>query len=604
MSENPPSNQPLSIPELQSLGHNYLGQKHFLKSISVYEQCILESPDIIANYWYLGLSWLLQGDVLQAQTIWFSALAESNLATTEITELVDFLKGKARDYLSCNSLEFAQLIYEAILDWCETDIEVYDNLGHTMALQGDLEAAIGIWQRGIELQPNSIQMYLNQGNIFQKLEQFEAAIKCYQVVIQHSPNYLIYYQLGLCLTQIKQWESAIHAFENAIQLQPDYAPAYSDLGISLILGGFLEKGIDFLRQGIQEQPQFYRALTGNKTRSTRNINSLAINFLNLLLSPLTPPIELYLGLSQMLSSFHPDSALAILQKAQDIAPNNFQIYLNFGDIFYNYKQDYLEALQFYLGANLSGSLSVIDDIISLKKKQSCYYFALGKCRLKLGFYQQAIADFKKVIDFNYNLVEAYYGLGQALFQMGKIDQAIDSLKQCLKFDPTSALYSGYLGFLLIYNSQIEAGLFYFKKAIIYESSVASWIDSLLNNLSESGKLNTSVDISEIKPINPPIQFDQSTEDWLKSHPAIQHNYQQIYPETIVNLNPPKSGDNSLHFSFRFGQQIETSCCFCRQNSPRAILVKLRSNSIGYFNPRTTFFRGSFPRISFIKSRSS
>ena len=561
MSENTTSNQPLSIPELQSLGHTYLGQQQFLKAISVYEQCILESPDIVANYWYLGLSWLLQGDVLQAQTIWFSAFAESNLETTEITEFVNFLKGKAREYLSSQSFEFAQLIYEAILEWCETDLEVYDNLGHTIALQGDLEAAIRIWQKGIELEPNSIQMYLNQANIFQKLEQFEAAIQCYQEVVKYSPDYLIYYQLGLCLTQIKQWESAINAFENAIQLQPNYAPAYSDLGMSLIISGLFEKGISFLKQGIQKQPQFYQDLTGNKTLSTRNINSLVINFLRLLLSPSIPPIELYIGLSKMLSNFYPDPALILLQKAQDIAPNNFLVYLKSGDIFYNYKQDYVEAFQCYLGANLSGSLSVINDIVSWKEKQAHYHLGLGKCRLKLDFYQQAIANFKTVIDFNYNLVEAYYGLGQALFHTGEIDQAIDSLKQCLKFDSESALYSGYLGFLLIYNNQIEAGLFYLKKAMIYESSVANWIDSLLNNLSELGKLNTSVDLSEIKPINPPIQFDQSTEDWLKSNPSTPDNYQQIYPETIVNLKPPKSLDNSIHFSFRFGQQIELPTAF-------------------------------------------
>ncbi|MCF3576346.1 glycosyltransferase 61 family protein [Planktothrix agardhii] len=486
MSENTTSNQPLSIPELQSLGHTYLGQQQFLKAISVYEQCILESPDIVANYWYLGLSWLLQGDVLQAQTIWFSAFAESNLETTEITEFVNFLKGKAREYLSSQSFEFAQLIYEAILEWCETDLEVYDNLGHTIALQGDLEAAIRIWQKGIELEPNSIQMYLNQANIFQKLEQFEAAIQCYQEVIKYSPDHLIYYQLGLCLTQIKQWESAINAFENAIQLQPNYAPAYS---------------------------------------------------------------------------FYPDPALILLQQAQDIAPNNFLVYLKSGDIFYNYKQDYVEAFQCYLAANLSDFLSVIDNTISWEERQARYHLALGKCRLKLNCYQQAVANFKTVIDFNYNLVEAYYGLGQALFHTGEIDQAIDSLKECLKFDSKSALYSGYLGFLLIYNNQIEAGLFYLKKAMIYESSVANWIDSLLNNLSELGKLNTSVDLSEIKPINPPIQFDQSTEDWLKSNPSTPDNYQQIYPATIVNLKPPKSLDNSIHFSFRFGQQMELPAAF-------------------------------------------
>ncbi len=537
----------------------YFETQQFLKAISIYEQCILESPDIISNYWYLGLSWLLQGDSVQAHTIWFSAITE--LEMSEITLFVDFLKDQAKNYLSSQNLEFAQIIDEAILEWCDSDIEVYDNLGHAIALQGDLETAIQTWQKGLELQPDHFSFYLNQAILYQKLGQFPEAIRCYQNVIERSPDYLTYYQLGFCLTQIQQWESAIDAFQNAIQLQPDYAPAYSDLGISLIVTGCLEDGINALKQGIQKQPQFYHALIqqiDQETLSIRNINFVMLQLLKLLFFASEQQLDLYLCLGQIFSNFKLDSALILLKKAQEINPNYFEVYLKLGELFYNHHQDYLEAIQCYLGANLSGSLASIEPNNSfiIEEKKAIYNLELGKCWLKSESYSKAITYFKAAIRFNSNLVEAYYGLGQALFSIGEVKEAIDNLKQCLKIDSESSLYLTYLGFLLVYDNQIEAGLFYFKKAFETESSIALWVDSLINALSHAGKLPPELNLSEIEPIDPPTQFYELTKDWLKSEPENQLNYQEIHPQTIVNLKPPQSVDHSIHFSFRFGQQIQ------------------------------------------------
>ncbi|VXD12756.1 hypothetical protein PL8927_20010 [Planktothrix serta PCC 8927] len=570
MSDHIASNQTPDINKLQEQGNSYFEKQQFLDAISIYEQCILESPDIVSNYWYLGLSWLLQGDLFQAQTIWFSAFTQFNLdlEAAEITAFIDFLKSKARDYLSFQYFQFAQLIYEAILEWCDPDIEVYDNLGHAIALQGDLETAIQMWQKAIELQPDAVKAYLNQAILYQKLEQFEDAIRCYQAVIQRFPDYLSYYQLGLCLTQIQHWEAAINAFQNAIQLQPNYAPAYSDLGISLIIRGLFEQGIDALQHGMQRQPQFYQALISrvqDETLSTSNINPLAIQLLKLLYFPLEAQIDLYLCLGKILSDFDQNSALILLKKAQEIAPNNFEVYLSSGNIFYKHKQDYLEALQCYLGANLSGSLSGINTVndseFYIENKKAIYHLVVGKCWLKLEEFQKAITHFKEAIYYQPNLTEAYYNLGYSLFNIGEINEAIYCLKQCLKFDPESALYLMYLGFLLFYKNQIKAGLFYFKKALKNESNIAVLVDNLINYLLDAGKLKSDLDISAIQPINPPTQFDELTEDWLKSEPLNKLDYLQIYPETIVNLKPPKSLDYSIHFSFRFGQQIQLPAAF-------------------------------------------
>ncbi len=131
----------------------------------------------------------------------------------------------------------------------------------------------------------------------------------------------------------------------------------------------------------------------------------------------------------------------------------------------------------------------------------------------------------------------------------------------MKFAPESALYLVNLGFLLFCNKNRKKGLFYFKKALENESSIAILVDSLLKDLSNAGKLKRYINLSAIKPINPPTQFYESTEDWLKLEPANYHNYQQIYPEIIVHLKTPKSIDDSIHFSFRFGQQVKLPPAF-------------------------------------------
>ncbi len=114
---------------------------------------------------------------------------------------------------------------------------------------------------------------------------------------------------------------------------------------------------------------------------TPNINPLAIQLLQLLYFTSQEQIDLYLCLGKILSDFDPNSALILLQKAQEIDPTNFEVYLSCGNIFYDHKQDYLEAVQCYLAANLSGSLSVVNTItkpdsqISLEDQKARYHLA-------------------------------------------------------------------------------------------------------------------------------------------------------------------------------------------------------------------------------------
>jgi len=57
-------------------GYQYLLEEKYIEASSFYEEAITANPNVITNYWYLGLIHLLQGDEEEAQVTWLLAMAE------------------------------------------------------------------------------------------------------------------------------------------------------------------------------------------------------------------------------------------------------------------------------------------------------------------------------------------------------------------------------------------------------------------------------------------------------------------------------------------------------------------------------------------------
>ena len=299
----------MDITQLKHQADIYLQQGDFIAAINLYEKCLELSPNLISNYWYLGLAWLLQGNEIECQSIWLSTFTDSNLdlQDNDLIEFINLLKNKADEYLEQHNHQLAQTIYEAILEWDDNQPEIYYNLGHAVAMQGNLDAAIDYWQIVTEIQPDFVDAYLNQAYIWQKLENFTEAILCYQNSLKITKDYLIYYQIGLCYSRIEQWELAINCFSQSIQLKNDYAPACSDLGIILIYAGNWEIGINYLRKALEIQPQFSEHLVNiGKAENLKlnNIHLTGINIIKSLLNISESDNELYLNLDKIFSAIN------------------------------------------------------------------------------------------------------------------------------------------------------------------------------------------------------------------------------------------------------------------------------------------------------------
>jgi tetratricopeptide (TPR) repeat protein len=241
------------ISELHIQAEQCFNSGDYDRAILLYEQAIAAHPERRSNYWNLGLIWLLQGEELEAQGIWLSALSQGTSEEIDLwtNELLGMLLERAFNTLEIRQFERAELIYSQILALDSTSVEAYYYLGEAIAQQGRYDDAISCWQHAIGCKPDFVEAYEQQGRTFQKIEQFDEAIACYFKIISFQPDRSdIYYDLGLCLTRTGQWTQAIELFERSIKLKPDFFPAYGDLSYTLCQQGEINAAISCWKAAI------------------------------------------------------------------------------------------------------------------------------------------------------------------------------------------------------------------------------------------------------------------------------------------------------------------------------------------------------------------
>jgi predicted O-linked N-acetylglucosamine transferase (SPINDLY family) len=97
---------------------------NYIQATNLYEQAITAAPEIVSNYWYLGLSLLLQGQETEAQMTWMLPLAEAEDSTIEIytQELLQILESEAQRQENLGELSLAWTICQHIREINPQDI--------------------------------------------------------------------------------------------------------------------------------------------------------------------------------------------------------------------------------------------------------------------------------------------------------------------------------------------------------------------------------------------------------------------------------------------------------------------------------------------------
>jgi tetratricopeptide (TPR) repeat protein len=547
----------MDIAQLQKQAAGYLEQGQYSDAIVLYQQCIDINPTLLSNYSHLGLALLLEGEELEAQAVWLSALAQetSKEIDASLAELLKVLSAAAIQHIQSGNVQLAERICWQILELDSNRAEAHYYLGTAIAQRGDLDEAVAYWQRAIELKPDFADAYQNQGCVLQKQEKFAEAIPCYLKVLEIKPDWTeTHYNLGICFSQQDKLDEAIACFQKAIQLKPDYTQAYGDWGHALLEQGNLDEAITCFQKAIQLKPAFAQAYCSwgdalvKQGKSNQAITSNACFLKALQVQPQSADAYWYLG-KALVREKKFDRAVACYKKALQIQPGSAEIYFDLG-----------QAL--VQQGNLAEAIACFLKALQMPAAPAEVYLYLGKALAQQGNLDEAISCYQNALEANPGLAEVYFYLGNALVTSRKLNEAIAFYKKQLEIQPNSAEVYCNLGIALAQRGDSEEAIACFQKAMEINTNLAELIYNLMIALCQQGKLDkANAYFQKLLPIDPPNDFYELTSDWAVTSNLDTSSYINIYPKNQLYLTPPKTPDSTVHFSFRFGTSVELPATF-------------------------------------------
>jgi len=128
---------------------------------------------------------------------------------------------------------------------------VYSNLGFVLNRDGRIEAAVGSYEKAIQLDPEDAAaedelagVLAGQNRLSEAAPHYERAIALYQRELQRDPGLRsVNNKLGLDLTKVGRMAEAAGQFEQALRRNPDSYEAHTNLGLVLFRLGRLPEAI-------------------------------------------------------------------------------------------------------------------------------------------------------------------------------------------------------------------------------------------------------------------------------------------------------------------------------------------------------------------------
>ena len=140
------------------------------------------------------------------------------------------------------------------------DAEAHSNLGLTLKMQGNLEAAVKSFEQAINLKKENAEAFNDLGITLKELGRLEEAETSYRKAISYKSNFAeAYNNLSITLKELDRLDEAEASSRQAIVLKPDYANAYNNLGIALKEQDKLKEAEVRYKQAIELKPDYAEA---------------------------------------------------------------------------------------------------------------------------------------------------------------------------------------------------------------------------------------------------------------------------------------------------------------------------------------------------------
>ena len=285
-----------------------------------------------------------------------------------------------------------------------------------------LDDALLMYQKAIEKAPGFVELYIITAEIYKQKKRYDDAITEYKMAIWlDSLNVNAYAKLCALYEEIQDYDNAIDTCRKLISIQPQVAEYQSSLAQYLYMKGEIPKAIS----------HYQNAVTLNPNAKWTSVVSQTLGFI---FQEYTKDL---------------DASIASFQNAYNLNPEDLDVYLNLGNVFYE-KNEYDNALTIYRKA------------LERTPYNSRLHCNLGYLYWGKGNIDEAIKEYEKAIKFDPNYDIAYNNLGVIyLDDLGRVQKAIELFEEAAKCNPNYALaHYNWARAVAITGNKIEAAKLY------------------------------------------------------------------------------------------------------------------------------------------------
>ena len=284
------------------------------------------------------------------------------------------------------------------------------------------EKIIDIYKETLDKAPGFVELYINLGRLYFELKRYDDAICEYKMAIWlDSLNVRAYYYLCLLYEEQRDFDRAIDVCEKLIELQPHIADFHCRMAQYLYLKGDITGAI----------AHYQTSLTLSKNPQWASVVSQA------------------LGIIFQENVKDLDAAISAYQHAYSLNPNDIDIFLNLGNVFFE-KGSYDNAVIVYKKA------------LEASPNNARLHCNLGYLYWGKGNLDEAIKEYEKAIKYDNTYDIAYNNLGVIyLDDLGMVKKAIELFEKAKKYNPNYALANYNLArSIAITGDKVEAAKLY------------------------------------------------------------------------------------------------------------------------------------------------
>jgi tetratricopeptide (TPR) repeat protein len=389
----------------------------------------------------------------------------------------EILRGLAQNYLMAGQYDEALAAYTTLTEEDPKDAGSWLRLSQLHRQKRDLVKARAAQDQAAAADPNGFEVRYNEVNLLEAEGRIPDAIALLEKLLSSANargtndlgarnfRVALLERLGSLRVEQKEFDAARKVFREAAQFDPNSAPRF----IALIAESFRqEKNFPEALREIDEAKRFY---------------------------PENPAVARARA-TVLVDLARYDEAAAELRPLLRKSPEDREIHLAIAQVFER-KKDY---------AAQDAALAEAEKLSESKEEKLAVYFFRGAALERQKNFDQAEAEFRKVLELDANNAAALNYLGYMLADRNlRLNEAKDLISKALELDPDNGAYLDSLGWVYYRQQKYEDAERLLRQAMRRYSGDPTIYDHLGDVYWATGRVQDAVN-----------QWEQALREWAKS----------------------------------------------------------------------------------------